>query len=72
MSKDIGHKDIDGKEIHLNDILLTDEAGWHGRVVKGYSTGDYMLIDESGGFCTAEEWHKYKIVYRLGTEGWKK
>lgn len=57
----IGHQDKYGIEIHLGDILKTDEANWCGTVIRN-PEGGWMLVDSAGGYSTAGDWEKYELV----------
>jgi len=61
--KYIGFKDKNGKEIYENDLVITDEDGWVGKVVK--EGKDYICVDprpDHFGFATECKWKKYEVI----------
>ena len=56
----IGQKDKNGKDIFEDYIVITDEAGWIGRVV--YFRDQFMCIDNHNGYASNCNWEDYEII----------
>jgi len=56
----IGLEDKNDVDIYEDDILLTEEAGWKGRVV--YQRARFILIDNHGGFSVEPNWGKCEVI----------
>ncbi len=55
-----GMTDKNGKKIWENDIVLTDEAGWIGRVI--YNYGMFMCEDKRGGYSSYCLWDDFEVL----------
>ena len=55
-----GLQDKNGKDIYEGDILLTDEAGWIGKVE--YNHDRFMVVDNEGGFSELVNWNKCEKI----------